>query len=107
MTIFDNNCKTRILPDMEFFMESQELKKLPFCIVFTKNNKIFKKKKNGQYTIFRQFLPKFGQKSIFQIFIKDFFSKCDQISSFRRIWSHLMNKSLMENFIFYVVERTN
>ena len=31
---------------------------------------------------------------------KDFFSKCDQIRSFLRIWSHLLNKSLMENFIF-------
>ena len=32
--------------------------------------------------------------------IKDFFSKCDQISSILRIWSHLLKKSLMENFIF-------
>ena len=32
--------------------------------------------------------------------IKDFFSKCDQI---RRIWSHLLKKSLMVNLIFYVV----
>ena len=29
--------------------------------------------------------------------IKDFFSKCDQICSFLRIWSHLLKKSLMEN----------
>ena len=27
----------------------------------------------------------------------DFFSKCDQIRSFLRIWSHLLKKSLMEN----------
>ena len=32
--------------------------------------------------------------------IKDFFSKCDQIRSFLQIWSHLMKKFLMENFIF-------
>ena len=42
--------------------------------------------------------------------IKDFFSKCNQIRSIRsslrsirislRIWSHLLKKSLMENFIF-------
>ena len=32
--------------------------------------------------------------------IKDFFSKCDQIRSFLRIWSHLLKKSRMENFIF-------
>ena len=31
--------------------------------------------------------------------IKDFFSKCDQICSFLRIWSHLLKKSLTENFI--------
>ena len=32
--------------------------------------------------------------------IKDFFSKCDQIHGKLRIWLHLLNKSLMENFIF-------
>ena len=34
---------------------------------------------------------------------KDFCSKCDQIRSFLRIWSHLLKKSLMENFIFCAV----
>ena len=32
--------------------------------------------------------------------IKDFFSKCDQIRSFLRMWSHLLKKFLMKNFIF-------
>ena len=32
--------------------------------------------------------------------IKEIFSKCDQIRSLLRIWSHLLKKSLMENFIF-------
>ena len=32
--------------------------------------------------------------------IKDFFSKCDQIRSYWRIWSHWLKKSSMENFIF-------
>ena len=32
--------------------------------------------------------------------IKDFFSKCDQIRRKLRIWSHLLKKSWMENFIF-------
>ena len=36
--------------------------------------------------------------------IKDFFSKCDQIRRFLRIWSHLLEKSLIESFIFYVVK---
>ena len=35
--------------------------------------------------------------------IKGFFSKCDQILSFLQIWSHLLKKSLMENFIFCAV----
>ena len=35
-----------------------------------------------------------------KFFIKDFFSKCDQIRNFLRIWSPLLKKSLMENFIF-------
>ena len=35
-----------------------------------------------------------------KFFIKDFFGKFDQIRSLLRIWSHLLNKCLMENFIF-------
>ena len=35
--------------------------------------------------------------------IKDFVSKCDQIRKELRIWSHLLKKSLMENFIFCAV----
>ena len=35
-----------------------------------------------------------------KFFIKDFFSKCDQILRKIRIWSYLMKKSLIENFIF-------
>ena len=32
-----------------------------------------------------------------KFYVKDFFSKCD---NFLRIWSHLLKKSLLENFIF-------
>ena len=35
--------------------------------------------------------------------IKVFLSKCDQIGSFLRIWSHLMKNSLVENVIFCAV----
>ena len=35
--------------------------------------------------------------------IKDFFRKCDQIRSFQRIWSYLLKKFLIENFIFSAV----
>ena len=38
-----------------------------------------------------------------KFFIKDLFSKCDQIHRKLRIWSDLLEKSLMENFIFCVM----
>ena len=37
-----------------------------------------------------------------KFFIKDFFSKCNQICRKQQIWSHLLKKSLMENFFFFV-----
>ena len=40
-----------------------------------------------------------------KFFIKDFFSKCDQIRKKLQIWSHLLKKSLMENFILCAVTR--
>ena len=39
--------------------------------------------------------------------INDFFSKCDEIHTKLRIWSHLLKKSLMENFIFCAVPAHN
>ena len=39
-----------------------------------------------------------------QFSITDFCSKCDQIGRKLRIWSHLLKKSVMENFSFYVVQ---
>ena len=35
--------------------------------------------------------------------IKDFFSTCEQILRKLRVWSHLLKKSFMENFIFFAV----
>ena len=35
--------------------------------------------------------------------VKDFFSKSDQIRRKLRIWSHLLQKSLVKNFNFYAV----
>ena len=35
--------------------------------------------------------------------IKDFFSRCDQIRGFLRIWSHLLKKSSIENILFCAV----
>ena len=39
--------------------------------------------------------------------MKDFIGKCDQILRKLRIWSHLLKKSFMENFIFCVVYDEN
>ena len=36
--------------------------------------------------------------------IKDFFSKCNQICRILRIWSHLLKKPSVENFIFCTVD---
>ena len=35
--------------------------------------------------------------------IKNFFGECDQIHRKLRIWSHLLKKALMKNFIFCAV----
>ena len=35
--------------------------------------------------------------------IKDFFSKCEQIRRFLRIWAHLLKKFLMENFFIQYI----
>ena len=42
-----------------------------------------------------------------KFFINGVFSKCDQIRSFLWICSHLLKKSLMENFIFCAVFLTD
>ena len=39
-----------------------------------------------------------------KFFIKDLFSKWDQIRRFLRIWPHLLKKPLMETFIFCAVK---
>ena len=38
-----------------------------------------------------------------KFYIKDFFSKCDQIRRKLWIWSHLLKKSLIESLIFCAV----
>ena len=38
-----------------------------------------------------------------KFFVKDFLGKCDQVLRKLRIWSHLLKKSLMKNFMFCTV----
>ena len=56
------------------------------------------KKKNGLLVLLKSTT---AEKMKFTI--KDFCSKCDQIRSFLRMWSHLLKKSLVGNFIFCAV----
>ena len=39
-----------------------------------------------------------------KFFVKDFFSECDQIRRKLQIWSHLLKKSFMVNFIFLCID---
>ena len=39
-----------------------------------------------------------------KFFIADFFSKCDQILTKLPVWSHLLKKSVTENFVFCAVK---
>ena len=48
--------------------------------------------------------PNATQKMKFSI--KDFSSKCDQIRRKLRLWSHLLKKLLIENFIFCAVKNS-
>ena len=52
-----------------------------------------------------QTLTRTAQKMKFSI--KDFLSKCDQICSFLRIWSLLLKKSIVKNFIFLCSDESN
>ena len=47
----------------------------------------------------RQFVPNFTAPKM-KFSIKDFISRFDRIGSCQLIWSHLLKKSLMEDFIF-------
>ena len=58
---------------------------------------------NGTVQPFNYNLPLSPTAQKMKFSIKYFFIKCDQIRSVLRIWSHLLKKSLMENFSFCAV----
>ena len=71
------------------------------CLLY--GSDAFYNKTNHKIIIFTLlFIKDTAQKVKFSI--KDFFSKCDQIRRKLRIWSHLLKKSLMVNFIFLCSE---
>ena len=106
-----NKCKivnNAIIKKMSFFINSLAVLNLPltwklhillkkifanfFQINFRKNHKT-----RGQNNLLISQKMKFS--------IKYFFSKCDQICRNLRIWSHLLTKSSMENFVFRAVRK--
>ena len=76
------------------------------CLLHSFRNKSFPKISGFPRTGYILLTP-----ALFQIFhctnvkffIKDFFSRCDQIPRNQRIWSDLLKKSFMENFIVCTV----
>ena len=60
---------------------------------------VYTSTKKGKLTL--PLLANTEQKKKF--FIKDFFSKCDQICSKQQIWPHLLKKPLIQKLIFCAV----
>ena len=87
---------------------TQSIKKaLSFSAIHEKDEHLLNPRKWSSFWLY-VFIMKLYAWSVFtalrmKFFIKDFFSKCDQIRIFLLIWSHLLKKSLVENFIFCVV----
>ena len=87
-----------------FYAMNQQFRKLALDLLAIVS-KLIRKKRNGVHVgvtyMGNVFKIDTAQKMKFSI--KDFFIECDQIRRQLRIWSHLIKKSLMENFIFCVV----
>ena len=97
----------------------QQVKDKETYLVFNWFLKILSKKKKLIVVVFFSFFIKFldvifiilsfiiyifaGDHCTTKFCIKDFFSKCDQIHSFLQIWSRLLKKPLIENFIFCAI----
>ena len=72
---------------LKIFTPKQNLQKLPMALAQVKAGSI----------------PENFTAQKMKFFIKDFFSKYDKIRSLLRIWSHLLKKSFIVNFIFCAV----
>ena len=76
---------------MRSFMNIWETSWVSYCVIFEKHI--------PHNMLFSGYFRHCTKNEVFH----DFFSKCDQIRSFLRIWSHLLRTSLMKNFIFCAV----
>ena len=89
-------CETKYLKIKEFFFSSCCIKYAGFWACnFTRKGILLRN--FLQFATFSTALTKM------KFSIKDFSGKYDQIRRKLRLWSHLLEKSLMENFIFCVV----
>ena len=85
-----------LIPSLHSFQGTLFNWKIPF----NKFQSIFSNSNNWIRDLYMFLIP-LHKKMKFSI--KNFFSKCDQIRRKLRIWSHLLKKSLTENFIFRAV----
>ena len=71
----------------------------PFILLKNENSVLNEAESSKKLLVFKIYFTAHKMK----FSIKDFFSKCDQVLISQRIWSHLLKKYLMENFIFCAV----
>ena len=65
------------------------------CLLYTRSTSIRKKTLHRKIQFINLLFHKLTTAQKMHFSIKDSFSKCDQIHSFRRIWSHLLQKFLI------------
>ena len=96
-------CSSNTLWNQKWNRKTKWNQKCLFLIFHARRNYILESQK--KLTIMPQrnisSYPDTAQKMKFSI--QNFCSKCDQTHRKLRIWSHLLKKSLMENFIFCAV----
>ena len=115
LTVNENFCRLKI---MKFLVSDENYNRQKVRPIKIKIVKMFPNKvANGfpSFTVFakRSILDvwkgsEYGSDCYYEVHaqelkfsIKNFFSKCDQIRRKLRIWSHLLKKYLMENFVFF------
>ena len=84
-------------------LRSREFNRFHKTSTITEPNIQVFRKLNTSVACVEHYVPTLYTAQKMKFSIKDFFSKCDQIRRNLRIWSHLLKKSLMENFIFCAV----
>ena len=87
------NCFSKIIVTTRLCHSSENLKVILQCSIH---------EKTGSYLFFKFYFVDNKRKCHYtkKFYIKSFFSKCDQICRKMRICSHLLKKSLTENFNF-------